>query len=182
MMRVRRRLWRGYIWLRRLPRRLAAVPESPHDIAKAFAVGVFIGILPGTGTVVALLAAFTFHLSKVATVLGSLCANPWTMPLIYAACYNLGKWILQLEEPIEWKILFQLRTGWPEQLGKAAPPMIVGGVVLGLLMAIIAYVVVRGVVAEYKLVRLHRAAERQRRAAHQLSGNSSRSESHPESR
>jgi len=141
-------------WLRSMPLKLARIPESPHDIAKAFAVGVFIGILPGMGSVVALLAAFVFRLSKVATLLGSLLTNPWTVAFVYAASYKIGRWVLRHQDPIDWKQIFSFRTGWPAELGRAAPPLVIGGVILGLLLALMSYVIVRMLVAEYKTVRL----------------------------
>src|SRR5689334_1576570 len=102
MDKIKRWAWRSWVWLLRLPRRLAAIPESSHDIGKAFAVGVFIGVMPFMGTAVALLAAFVFRLSKVATVLGSLTTNPWTVGFVYAASYKVGGWILKHREPVDW--------------------------------------------------------------------------------
>jgi len=144
--------------MKNVPSRLAAIPETPHDIAKAFAVGVFIGILPGMGSAVALLAAFVFRLSKIATLLGSLLTNPWTVAFVYASSYQTGKWILQHRSPVDWELITSFRTGWPAELGRVAPPLVVGGVVLGLVFSIAWYGIVRWIVTRYKDIRLKRGA------------------------
>ncbi len=143
-------------WFERIPRRLKRIPDSPHEIAKAFAVGVFIGILPGTGLLVALLAAQVFHLSKGAAVLGSLTTNPWTVAPFYVISYRLGKWILQLEAPIEWHVLREFNTGWTHELGKVFPALATGGVVVGLVAAFLSYGLVLYVVTRYRKARLKR--------------------------
>jgi uncharacterized protein (DUF2062 family) len=146
-------VWR---WILGIPARLNAIPQSPHDIAKAFAVGVFIGILPGMGSVVAVLAAFVFRLSKVATLLGSLLTNPWTVAFVYAASFKIGRWVLGHTEPIDWKQIFSLRTGWPAELGRTLPPLVVGGVTLGLILSLISYSIVRFFVTRYQATLLKR--------------------------
>lgn len=148
-------IWR---WILSIPTRLKAIPQSPHDIAKAFAVGVFIGILPGMGSVVAVLAAFVFRLSKVATLLGSLLTNPWTVAFVYAGSFKIGRWILGHTEPVNWKHIFSLRTGWPAELGRTLPPLIVGGVALGLILAFISYAIVRFFVSRYQDTLLKRVS------------------------
>lgn len=143
-------------WFRRIPRRLTRIPDSPHEIAKAFAVGVFIGILPGMGALWALLAAIVFRLSKAATILGTLTTNPWTVAPIYIASYRVGKWLLQYETAIDWKVLYQFNTGWTQELGKAFPPVVLGGLVLGLIVAIASYGIVYFLLSRYKRVRMKR--------------------------
>jgi hypothetical protein len=134
--------------------RLLAIPESPHEIAKAFAVGVFVGIMPGTGPAIALIAAFVFRLSKVATVLGSFTTNPWTFAFVYAASYKIGIWILPHGAPVEWNTLSHLNVGWVHELAKVFPVVLTGGAVVGLGMALISYGVVRGIIYHYKAIRL----------------------------
>jgi uncharacterized protein (DUF2062 family) len=59
--------------------------ESPHGLAKAFAVGVFIAFTPflGTHTALALFFAWLFRLNKLAALSGTFVNNPWTIALIY---------------------------------------------------------------------------------------------------
>jgi len=147
---------RVVFWFQRIPRRLMRIPDSPHEIAKAFAVGVFIGILPGMGTFVALLAAIVFRLSKGAVILGSLATNPWTVAPIYAASYRMGKWILRHDIPVEWATLYKFNTGWTHELGKVFPAVVTGGVLLGLAVSLASYGIVLLIITRYRNTRLKR--------------------------
>ena len=123
--------------------RLAAIPASPHETAKAFAVGVFIGVVPFVGTVLSIVAAFVFRLNKVATLLGSFMTNPWTAAFLYAASFKVGAWVLSHERPIDWATLTRLRVGWHRELGSVAPSLVVGVAIIGFAASIFSYAVVR---------------------------------------
>lgn len=145
------RLWKQ---IKQIPHRLAHIPESPHEIAKAFAVGVFISILPGPGMFLALLVAVAFRLSKAAAVLGALVINPWTVAFFYAASYHVGSWFTNLTEPVVWRNLFS-RAAWHIELYRVAPTMVIGASVLGLFTALASYVIVRILITGYRNRRLH---------------------------
>jgi uncharacterized protein (DUF2062 family) len=134
---------------------LTGIPHSPHFIAKSYAVGAFIGIMPAIGLPVVLLAAYVFRLSKVAAILGGFVSNPWTAPFIYAASYKMGRWIYKSERVIEWKRLMSFDEGWPQEFYHVAAPLFTGAAIIGLIVAGISYVVVRLVVARYAAVRKH---------------------------
>ena len=61
--------------------------ESPHELAKAFAVGVFVAFTPfmGLHTFIVLLLAWAFRLNKAAAITGTLVNNPWTIIFIFIA-------------------------------------------------------------------------------------------------
>src|SRR6185295_5462370 len=67
--------------LRRAVQAVLHVEDTPHRIALAFAVGVFIAFFPiwGIHTAMALGVAFLFRLSRAATMVGAWVNNPWTM-------------------------------------------------------------------------------------------------------
>jgi uncharacterized protein (DUF2062 family) len=74
--------------LRKLKERihqLLHLDESPHGLAKAFAVGVFIAFTPflGTHTALALFFAWLLRLNKLAALSGTFVNNPWTIALVY---------------------------------------------------------------------------------------------------
>ncbi|MFA5974582.1 MAG: DUF2062 domain-containing protein [Elusimicrobiota bacterium] len=142
--------------IRRLIRKLSAIPESPQRIALAFAAGVFLGVMPGVGPAAALLVAFLFHLSKVATVLGVLATNSWTTALLYTLSYRFGLWSGQLEKPLEWRLVLSFEEGWHEELARVAPTVIFGGMLAALVLAGVSYLVARVAVTHYKEIRLHR--------------------------
>lgn len=59
--------------------------ESPHGLAKAFAVGVFVAFTPflGLHTLMVLFLAWVFRLNKLAALSGTLVNNPWTIAFVY---------------------------------------------------------------------------------------------------
>ena len=76
---------------------LLHLQDTPHRIALAFAVGVWIGFFPvlGIHTGMALAVSFLFRLSRVAILLGTWGpVNPWTLAPIYTAGTMLGCFLL----------------------------------------------------------------------------------------
>ena len=71
---------------------LLQVDDSPHRIALAFGVGVWIAFFPilGIHTGMALAIAFAFKLNRVAILLGTWVNNPWTIAPMYTAGTLLG--------------------------------------------------------------------------------------------
>ena len=71
---------------------LLHVDDSPHRIALAFAVGVWVAFFPilGIHTGMALAIAFAFRLSRVAILLGTWLNNPWTIAPMYTAGLERG--------------------------------------------------------------------------------------------
>jgi len=59
--------------------------EPPHELAKAFAAGVFVAFTPTIGlhTLTVLLIAWAFRLNKLVALTGTFINNPWTIPVIY---------------------------------------------------------------------------------------------------
>ena len=59
--------------------------ETPHQLAKSFAVGVFVAFTPfmGLHTIAVLLLAWALRLNKAAAILGTLVNNPWTIAAVY---------------------------------------------------------------------------------------------------
>lgn len=75
--------------------------SSFHDpaprLALAFGLGVFLGILPGTGALVAAALAAALRLNLPLMVGGALLNNPVTTPLVYWASFALGRRLLGSE-------------------------------------------------------------------------------------
>jgi uncharacterized protein (DUF2062 family) len=71
---------------------LLHVEDTPHRIALAFGIGVWIAFFPiwGIHTVMALAIAFAFRLSRAAMVIGAYVNNPWTMGPMYLGGTLLG--------------------------------------------------------------------------------------------
>lgn len=135
---------------------LLAIRESPHEVAKAFALGVFVGIMPAMGTAVALVIAFLLRLNKTATVLGSLIVNPWTAPFFYVGCFKVGTWFFKLPDPIQWKRIITFDLGWHAELFRVAPPLLIGSFVVGLISASVSYGIIWWVLSRYQRLRHRR--------------------------
>ena len=66
-------------------RHLLHVDETPHELAKAFAAGVFVAFTPflGLHTAIILVVAWAFRLNKLAALTGTFVNNPWTIAFVY---------------------------------------------------------------------------------------------------
>ena len=138
--------------LRRAFAVLFHVEDSPHRIALAFGVGVFIAFSPllGLHTVMALGIALAFRLSKAAMILGIYVNNPWTIAPMYMGGTLLGCLFLGVSTDELGAIRFD-EHGWAfyrtlmHQLEPYVWPFVVGNTVLGVVCGTLAYVVLRRV-------------------------------------
>ena len=136
--------------LRRAFHAIFHVQDTPHRIALAFGLGVFIAFSPllGIHTGLALGLAFLFRLSRVAILAGAWTNNPWTLAPMYMAGTALGCGILGVSpeslESIDWSLHGRAFYAalW-EGLRPLLVPFVVGNTVLGLIAGLLSYLVVR---------------------------------------
>jgi uncharacterized protein (DUF2062 family) len=88
-------------------RSIFQIKESPHRIALAFAVGVFIGISPliGLHYIGGVLLAMLFRLNKLVAIIGVSVNNPWTIVPISTFCVWVGAKLLGIKQvlpEVEW--------------------------------------------------------------------------------
>jgi uncharacterized protein len=66
--------------------RFFTLKDTPHKIAAGFALGVFLGIVPGEGVTATLVLATLFRVNKVSATAGVLATNMWgtfvVLPLV----------------------------------------------------------------------------------------------------
>jgi len=123
-------------------------------LAAGFAVGVFFSFSPllSLHTVLALMVAFIFRLSKVAAAAGVWVNNPYTMPFVFYGCFRLGEWMLGSRVPPpefeRWTLHTFLKAAVPY-----AAPLFLGTAVVGLAAAAVAYVVVYRIAVRLKSTR-----------------------------
>ena len=136
--------------LRRAVQAVLHVEDTPHRIALAFAIGVWIAFFPvwGIHTAMALGVAFLFRLSRAAMLVGAYVNNPWTMAPMYTAGTLLGCAMLRV--PTEGLASLDWSLGWREFAGVLLAtlrpylwPFVVGSVVLGTLAALLSYLALR---------------------------------------
>lgn len=123
-------------------------------LAAGFAVGVFFSFTPliSLHTVLALMVAFIFRLSKVAAAAGVWVNNPYTMPFVFYGCFRLGEWMLgiRVSPPAfeRWTLPTFLKAAVPY-----AAPLFLGTTLVGLAAAAVAYVVVYRIAVRLKSAR-----------------------------
>ena len=129
-------------------RNMLRIDASPRKIAMSFATGVFIGFSPffGLHTILGLLAAYIFRLSRPATVTGVFITNPISLVPIYSFCIWLGMLLMGRDMSdvilsIDWKTLTLLTMSI--ELGALLMPFMLGTFVSGVVGALISYYAVR---------------------------------------
>ena len=144
-------------WLRRTRQILLHVEDSPSRVALAFAAGVFIAFSPllGIHTLLAIVIAVAFRLSKPAIVVGAWTNNPWTIAPMYSAgtlvgCFVLGVSPASLSE-IDWSL--HGRAFYESLAAGFRPlllPSVVGNLLLGAVAALVSFLVLRFLLAQQK--------------------------------
>ena len=164
----RRSFWRSAQYFAKRVLRLTA---TPHAIAAGVAAGVFVSFLPYLGLHFVLAAAIAWLLAGnlIASAFGTAIGNPITFPLIWATSYKLGCAILGANathggSPIQLGRLWQ-RLEFGQLWEPLLKPMTVGGIPIGLVFAIVFYILTRWGVAAFRRQRQHRLLEKARRRA-----------------
>lgn len=150
-MKERRRALLGG-WLRRTVGQLLQLNDTPHRIALAFGMGVWLAFSPllGLHTVLALLIAYLFRLNRAALLVGVYVNNPWTLAPLYMAGTVLGCEIFGVSTEGLEAIDFRLhgRAFYRALVDGLRPyvwPFVLGNTLLGVLGGIVSYVVLREV-------------------------------------
>ncbi len=127
--------------------------ESPHQLAVAFAAGIFIAFTPTIGlhTVTCLLVAWLFRLNKLVVFSAAFVMNPWTIVPLYGFCLWLGMKITGAGSAIP-------AIAWNELTFRNAffvlkPylwPFVAGTLLAGILAALVSYAVMYRAVLRYR--------------------------------
>jgi uncharacterized protein (DUF2062 family) len=156
----RKGLWRGLGYIRK---RLHRLPDSPHRIALGFACGAAASFTPffGFHIVIAAAVAWLLRGNVLAAAFGTMVGNPITFPFIAAFSLETG-----------WRILGTVKrhsesdfsVGWLlDNIELIFLPYLVGGILPGLLCAVVCYWFIGPIVEAYQKRRRRRLAERAER-------------------
>lgn len=66
------------------------INDSPQKIAIGLGLGVFLGVMPGTGIVASLAVAFIFRVNRAAALLGSIFTNTWLSIPVFLLAVKIG--------------------------------------------------------------------------------------------
>lgn len=144
--------------IRLLYLRLLRLKGQPGEVAGGMAIGVFIGMTPTVPlhTVLAVLIAFLLRKSKLAAALGVWICNPLLLPFVYFLDYEVGRIITGTTPPSftvsDFSIHNLIELGWD-----ISYPLFVGGLVMGLVLAIPSYFVTKRIIMLYRERRRRRS-------------------------
>ncbi len=85
--------------------RLFRIHDTPQKIALGFALGVFSGVMPGTGPIAALFLAFVFRVNRASALLGSILTNTWLSVPVFLLSVKTGSAVTGLSYD-------DIRNGW----------------------------------------------------------------------
>ena len=141
--------------------RIKELQGDPRYIATGMAIGVFVGVTPTIPfhTLIAIALAFVFRGSKPAAAIGVWFANPITIPLFYIGSFKLGTLILN--RPIPFDVKFESITELMTLGLDVTIAMIVGGAILGILPAVIAYILTYRIMTTVRQKALKRKQEQE---------------------
>jgi uncharacterized protein (DUF2062 family) len=129
---------------------LLHLEDTPHRIALAFGLGLWLALSPllGLHTVMALGIAFAFRLSRAAILIGCWTNNPWTLAPMFLAGTVVGCALLGVSTEglatIDWDqhgVAFY--TNLLAHLRPYLWPFVVGNTILGVLFGIAGYFALR---------------------------------------
>jgi uncharacterized protein (DUF2062 family) len=140
--------------IRRVYERFIRIRGEPREVALGFALGVFIGMTPtmGVQTPIAVFFAALFKWSKLSAAIGVWISNPLSAPIIYGFTYITGAKLLRLRSVFSlhldpsWSTLKVLLQKAPQALAA----MTVGGVIIGMPLALISYYLSYAAVEKYQ--------------------------------
>ncbi|MDH3669031.1 MAG: DUF2062 domain-containing protein [Paracoccaceae bacterium] len=178
----RKGYWRGFDYVKK---RLHRLPDSPHRIALGFACGALASFTPffGFHFFIAAGIAWVVRGNIIAALFGTAIGNPLTFPLIVTASLWLGRWMLGRGEGqsdfevVTYAFADALNSTWftvkswfgygPSMmdgilgfLDEVFLPYLIGGILPGIVIAVISYWIVGPIVAAYQLRRRKKLAKR----------------------
>ena len=135
-------------------KRFLKIRGKPREIARGFALGLFVGMTPffGLHTVIAVPLAALFKWNKISAAISVWFTNAATAPIIYSITYLVGARIIGIQKGFNWtdinsfSSVYQLILKTPEIVWA----MIVGGVVLGLPLSIAGYYIIFFILKRYQ--------------------------------
>ena len=164
--------------------RLRRLPDPPHRIARGVAAGVFVCFTPFFGLHFLFAAAIAWAMQGniLASLLATFFGNPVTFPIIAAISLELGTWMLGIEQVValgrlfesfshastqlwhNFLAIFTAREAHWDQLAQFYDhvfwPYFVGGLIPGIIMALVAYSLTHPAVSAYQKARIKRLKAR----------------------
>lgn len=116
---------------------------TPEEVAWGFALGIFIAMTPTIGlhTIATIALAAFFKKNEIAAIIGAWIVNPMTIFPIFYFTFKVGRLILGESGSVELRP--ESVTDLFHMSGEILLPLWIGGIVIGLLSALISYYLVK---------------------------------------
>ena len=125
--------------------KLVRINDSPQRIAFGFGLGVFMGVIPGTGPIAAFLLALALKVNRASALAGSIFTNTWLSVPVFFLAIKTGsfvtgssyeniyrEWLIFLND-FKWAKLFHISAY------NFVAPVGIGYLVVSLCVGIMAY-------------------------------------------
>jgi uncharacterized protein (DUF2062 family) len=119
--------------------------DTPQRVALGFGIGVFSGIMPGTGPLAALFIATVLRANKASALAASLLTNTWISIAVFIISVKIGAGLMGLNWQTvhsSWKtamINFHLLSLFKLSILKLFLPVILGYAILAFICSLLAY-------------------------------------------
>lgn len=127
--------------------KLFRINDTPQKVAIGLGLGVFLGVLPGAGPLMALFLALIFRVNRAAALLGSLLTNTWLSIPVFLLSIKVGAILTGLkyqEIHRQWAV-FAKDFRWSGLLDlsmyKVVGPILAGYLAVSLCIGIVCYIV-----------------------------------------
>lgn len=127
--------------------KIVRINDTPQKISLGLGLGIFLGILPGTGPVAALFFAWLLRLNQASALIGSLLTNTWLSIVTFLLSIKVGSVIMGLDWQQVYKNwqLFIKDFHWINLLKlsliKIILPVIVGYFIISLCLGLLTYLI-----------------------------------------
>jgi uncharacterized protein (DUF2062 family) len=139
--------------------KLFRIHDSPQRIALGFGLGIFLGILPGTGLIAALFLAALLRLNRASAIFGALLTNTWLSILTFFFSLKAGSFVMRLdwqEVYRDWGVFlrnFHWQDLYKLAILKTILPVIVGYIIVAFTLAFVVYLLTVIILSQIKNAR-----------------------------
>lgn len=129
--------------------KLVKTHDTDHKISMGFAIGIALGIIPGTGPLAALTVAFLLRANRASALLGSLMVNTWISVVLLVPAVQIAGLIFKLNWHTLYASWLNFLTSWRWQdvlrisIYKFILPILIGYGIISVGLSISAYIICR---------------------------------------
>ncbi|MDP2924646.1 MAG: DUF2062 domain-containing protein [Candidatus Omnitrophota bacterium] len=128
--------------------KLFRVNDTPQKVAFGLGLGVFSGVMPGTGPLAALFLASLLRVNKSSALLGGILTNTWSIIPILGISIKVGAAVTGLcwqDVNRSWQAFlahFHLSDLFKLSILKVIMPVIIGYFLVALISGVLAYIII----------------------------------------